>query len=95
MDKDGGLEHDFYDFPYIGNMGTNNPNDPIKSDSSKSMWYGNVVTNSSDNNQASNISAVYLLDLLINYNYIPWIHILVYGSHFLYSYIPLYPINHS
>jgi hypothetical protein len=37
MDKDGGLEHDFYDFPYIGNMGTNNPNDPNKSDSSKSM----------------------------------------------------------
>ena len=22
----GGLEHDFYDFPYIGNIGNNNPN---------------------------------------------------------------------
>ena len=83
MDKDGGLEHDFYDFPYIGNMGTNNPNDPIKSDSSKSMWYGNVVTNSSDNNQASNISAVYLLGIyslttIISHEST----FLVYGSHF-------------
>ena len=57
------LEHDFYDFLYIGNMGTNNPNDPIKSDSSISMWYGNVVTNSSDSNQAFNISAGYLLGM--------------------------------